>query len=93
MGHRILVELYACNFKTFHITTQYILDTCETCPCHGESICHDLTEGYRCLCYMGWTGTTCETGKILSSPCCFEAEKNYTTSPINGKRFVLTFDQ
>ncbi len=38
---------------------------CQSNPCLNSGTCFSTLTGYRCLCVMGYTGSNCETGKLL----------------------------
>ena len=40
------------------------LHECDSSPCLFGSICHDVINGYLCICLDGYTGIHCQTGNI-----------------------------
>ena len=49
--------------------TIFILDPCtgKDCSAHGDCIVDatDTTDGYKCICDVGYTGDDCENGKYF----------------------------
>ena len=43
-------------------------DDCDPNPCGNEGTCIDLKSRYVCLCKPGYTGPTCDDGKIYFIP-------------------------
>ena len=41
---------------------------CNFVNCSGNGDCNDLGDGYNCTCYVGWTGTLCETDIDFCQP-------------------------
>ena len=81
---RILFNPYRYHsstpFDVFFWLRQSIsgIDECASNPCQHGGTCVDKHLGYKCRCRNGYTGTVCETGKLvlaLGSP--FTAEKKY----------------
>ena len=50
--------LLLCSFKD--------VLACEDQPCLNNGTCVVYLRGYLCQCPLGYAGTTCETGKLLS---------------------------
>ena len=38
---------------------------CAACPCKERSICHDMDNDYKCLCFAGWKGEHCDESKLF----------------------------
>ena len=41
-----------------------IADNCLSEPCENGGVCSDGTDTFSCDCPPGWTGDTCENGKL-----------------------------
>ena len=41
------------------------IDDCLNEPCKNGGSCFDKVNGFRCTCVAGYTGDTCESGKLL----------------------------
>ena len=69
--HKSLQEWYLNICRTWPVNLmKFCLDVDEcktpvTNPCKNNATCNNTPPGsFTCECYMGWTGTTCDTGKI-----------------------------
>ena len=38
------------------------IDECVSLPCQHGGTCNDHVNNYMCTCFVGYTGTVCETG-------------------------------
>ena len=45
----------------FILAKQY----CDSRPCYNGATCQEDKESFKCQCGRGYTGTRCETGKIV----------------------------
>ena len=45
----------------FILAKQY----CDSQPCYNGATCQEDKESFKCQCGRGYTGTRCETGKIV----------------------------
>ena len=41
------------------------VDECVLNPCKNGASCKDKVNGYKCQCKAGYSGTNCETGKLI----------------------------
>ena len=41
------------------------INECSNSPCLNGGTCKDLINKFHCSCVRGFTGKTCETGKML----------------------------
>ncbi len=39
------------------------IDRYRSSPCKNGATCHDAVDKYTCMCSLGYTGTTCQTGQ------------------------------
>lgn len=51
----------------FYLSTEVCslsdIDDCFLQPCMNKGSCHDLINGFKCMCPLGYDGRTCEIGK------------------------------
>lgn len=52
--------------KTTNSAIDIFLD-CKPDPCHGRGVCHNSHVGFSCTCQQGFTGVSCEIGKIMKN--------------------------
>ena len=43
------------------------INECESNPCENDGTCTDREDGYTCACASGFTGTECQTGRLIFS--------------------------
>ena len=43
------------------------IDECLPEPCQNNATCVDLVDAFDCTCLVGYTGTVCETSKLVAS--------------------------
>ena len=60
-----VTQLFTALFSIYYLFVD-IDDDCESNPCENDGTCTDMGDGYECECENGFTGTNCETGKVLN---------------------------
>ena len=43
------------------------VNDCVSAPCAHGGTCQDLVNAFSCTCHSGYTGNTCETGRVKHS--------------------------
>jgi len=61
------------------------VDECSSNPCENGGTCTDGVNGFTCSCLAGYTGTTCETSKIILPPWVPVLFMQWSTLLVNGK--------
>jgi len=61
------------------------VDECSSNPCENGGTCTDGVNGFTCSCLAGYTGTTCETSKIIFPPWAPVLFMQWPTLLIKGK--------
>ena len=41
------------------------INECASDPCNNSARCEDTVNGFSCVCTDGYTGVTCDTGKVF----------------------------
>ena len=52
------------------------IDDCQPQPCQNNGTCHDLVNGYKCECLVGFNGNNCENSMKISSRVILLGPKN-----------------
>ena len=71
----MITVAYMLNGLLFFVTD---VNECSNKPCKNGATCSDKVNDYTCVCAVGFTGHTCETGEHIcyyitanrSLPCC-----------------------
>ena len=53
------------NEEFFNLILIIDVDECVTDPCKNGATCVDQVGSYRCNCVAGYTGSNCETSKVI----------------------------
>ena len=88
---------YKCSTKHRHLNSRYVsiielncetkINECESNPCGVNGKCLDLVNEFKCECYSGYKGVTCQENInecIVLSPCaqqtkCIDLTPDYTS--------------
>ena len=54
----------SCSSKQIYYIVD--IDECASGPCNNQGSCHDEVNGFTCSCVTGYTGETCDIGRMMT---------------------------
>ena len=65
---------YCFSIKVSHSSTE--INECDSSPCRNGATCNNQINSYTCACAAGYSGTNCESGKILINAFSIHCRRN-----------------